>query len=112
MEPTQAQRQQVCMMVACDMNVRTIATAMNMPSAELKRLFAIELRDGAALFKGELMVMLRKSADQGNVAAMKQLERMARVTKPLPRRPGKKEYKAQEAVQAMRASDWSVKLAQ
>ena len=90
---TKEMRAQVCTLVAVGLTHWQIALCMEMSRETLEMYFPDELKDGHALFRGELTKMVRKAARAGNVAAQKHLDRMSRRdTLPAPRPPSKKEF--------------------
>src|ERR1700759_3077452 len=99
---------------ACGMTVEEIAGAFELSPPTLRRLFAAELRTGAAKRRAEVIALLFRSARAGNVAAQKKLEDMTSSVAAAERRPlskpaplGKKARANAEALTAEDDTSWA-----
>jgi hypothetical protein len=77
--PSVAERQTVEQMKFCGESDNVIARALRIDAHTLRKHFAIELADGYASRRRQVIEMLFKEADGGNVAAIRKLEEMGRL---------------------------------
>ena len=106
-------KRKVCMLVASGMKSEQIAQCMGISIDDLEGSYAIELRDGAALFLGDFMDMLDKAARTGNVTAMKLLDNRIWGAHLKPQQyVAKKEVAANVAAIIATESDWAAGLKQ
>ncbi len=115
MKPTQAQRDDVELMVVAGMSQQAIAKALGTDKETLEKHFRLELDDGVGRKHLEVLGMLHAAAKKGNVSAQKKLlevtdqkKAAAQLEKHIPVRlqPGKKEQAAQEAQTAGEGTKW------
>jgi DNA-binding CsgD family transcriptional regulator len=117
--PTEAQRDQVEMMVAVNASVREISLALGVTANTLRKHCKLELTKGRSKKRSELVSLLWGSARSGNVSAQKKLidmtDRAAAEAAFVPAEPdavkarplGKKEEAALAAETAGQGTDWA-----
>ena len=122
--PTDAQRLQVEELAACGMKHIGIAAVIGCSEPALRKHFAIELADGPARRRAEILQLLYTAARKGNVSAGKHLELMThRIAaenaftgaeaqpESKPEKLGKKEQAQRAAEVAGQGSEWGSDLA-
>lgn len=117
--PTQAQRDQIELMVSLNASVREISIALGVTANTLRKHCSSELTKGRSKKRCEIALMLWDSARGGNVSAQKKLIDMtdraaaeaafvpAEAEAEKPRRLGKKEEAALAAEMAGQGTDWA-----
>jgi hypothetical protein len=127
MQPTDEQRLKVEELAACGMKQVGIAAVIGCNEDTLRRYFAVELAQGPARRRAEILGLLYTAARKGNVSANKHLELMTHraaaessftgaETQPerppaKPEKLGKKEEAALAAQSAGKDSEWGDDLA-
>jgi hypothetical protein len=106
--PTIANRQTVEEMKFCGESEDVIARALGISTPTLRKHYAVELTDGHANRRQEVISLLFTAARKGNVSAAKRLDEMGRVAgaaaavkarEPAAPRLGKKEQQQEAAIQ-------------
>jgi hypothetical protein len=116
-KPTRTSRATVERMVACGDSQETIARAIGIDEATLRKHFADELATGYAKRRRQVVDMLFTGASKGNASLIKRLEEMTRAAgaaaefdqparPPKPAKLGKKDAADLAARTAAVGSDW------
>jgi hypothetical protein len=110
--PTARKRKRVRRLAACGMGERDVAAAMGIDRMTLRKYHTPELDDGRAIVLADLLDMIWKAADRGNLSAIRHLELRVHGDTPLPPYQSKKAEQAKAAEQVFAGnSEWGDDLA-
>lgn len=114
LKPTATQRQRVRIAAGAGVAHFEIAAALGVSQPTLRKHFAAELHEGAALARVEVAVALHGAALRGSPSACRAFLALgaARLADPpppksKPKPPGKKELQAANAITAADGTDWA-----